>query len=190
MNKTVLVILAILGGIGLFIGGAFVGRANSQAIQPGWMMDNFQGQHAPDMMNASGMMGNWGRQTGPGMMNSSMMGMMMNGANMMGSGMMGGGMMNGQSGYGMMSGNMMGNLGYTPDTEINVTADEAVAIAQDYLDETLPGKTADDHADAFPGYYTLHVLEDGEIVGMLSVNAASGQVFLHHWHGDFVEMSE
>jgi hypothetical protein len=24
---------------------------------------------------------------------------------------------------------------------------------------------------------------------MLSVNAYTGQVFLHHWHGDFIEMA-
>jgi hypothetical protein len=53
----------------------------------------------------------------------------------------------------------------------------------------LPGKTADETADMFPGYYTLHVLEDGETVGMLSVNSYTGQVFFHHWHGDFIEMA-
>jgi hypothetical protein len=98
--------------------------------------------------------------------------------------------MMGEDQYGsMMRGNMMGNFGYTPDAEINVTAEDAVALAQEYLDAYLPGKTADAHADAFPGYYTLHVLEDGETIGMLSVDAYSGQVFLHHWHGDFIEMT-
>jgi hypothetical protein len=114
------------------------------------------------------------------------------GPNMMwntGYGMMGGGMMSGQFGSGMMGGTMMGNFGYSPDAEINVTVDEAVVVAQEYLDAYLPGKTADDMADAFPGYYTLHVLEDGETIGMLSVNAYTGQVLVHHWHGDFVEMA-
>ncbi len=49
---------------------------------------------------------------------------------------------------------------------------------------------ADEHADPFYGYYTLHILRDGETVGMLSVNGYSAQAFLHSWHGDFVEMTE
>ena len=92
---------------------------------------------------------------------------MMSGDNM---GMMGG-MMNGQvvSGmmesdqYGrMMGGNMMGNFGNSSDGETTVSADEAITIAQDYLDAYLPGKTAGETADEFPGYYTLHILEDGK----------------------------
>jgi len=44
--------------------------------------------------------------------------------------------------------------------------------------------------DAFPGYYTLHVLRDGRIDGMLSVHAVTGAVWYHGWHGRFLEMSE
>lgn len=43
---------------------------------------------------------------------------------------------------------------------------------------------------AFPGYYTLHVLGDGKVTGMLSVNAATGAVWSHWWHGRFVSMLE
>ena len=32
--------------------------------------------------------------------------------------------------------------------------------------------------------------KDGKVAGMLSVNGYSGQVFLHTWHGAFVEESE
>jgi hypothetical protein len=123
--------------------------------------------------------------------NFGMMGGMMNdqfGSDMMGDNQFGSDMM-GESQYGgMMGGNMMGSFGYAPDAEINITADEAVNAAQEYLDAYLPGKTVDEQADAFPGYYTLHVLEDGKTIGMLSVNAYTGQVFLHHWHGDLIEM--
>jgi hypothetical protein len=300
MNKVLLVVAAILAGIGLFVGGFFFNQVSAQSNQPGWMMGNGNNQAT------SGMMGNG--QFGPGMMGdgqaNGMMGMMMNGGMMggqYGSGMMGnygdladvepltiaeaetavtnylatlnndnlslgemmifanhayaqildetsgtgafevlvdpvtqnvfpepgpnmmwnteygmmsggnfgmmGGMMNGQYGSGMMGdgqyadmmgegqyggmmgGNMMGNFGYAPDAEINIIAEEASASAQEYLDAYLPGKTADETADTFPGYYTLHVLEDGEVVGMLSVNAYTGQVFIHHWHGDFIEMT-
>jgi hypothetical protein len=105
------------------------------------------------------------------------------------------GMMGGQY-QGMMGGNrsmrfgdMMGRFGTRTNAATEVTAKEAVRLAQEFLDATVPGTTADAQADPFPGYYTIHVLRDGTTVGMLSVNAYDGQVFLHHWHGDFVEMS-
>ena len=124
-------------------------------------------------------------EPGPNMMWNTEYGMAMGS-------MMGGGNF-GMMGRGMMGsdqfGSMMGRFGYTPDETIDVTADEAVNLAQEYLDAYLPGKTADETADQFPGYYTLHVLEDGETIGMLSVNAYTGQVFLHHWHGQFIEMA-
>jgi len=66
----------------------------------------------------------------------------------------------------------------------------AVEAAQRYLDTSLPGAKAEDKADPFYGYYTLHILRDGKTVGMLSVNGYTQQVFVHTWHGDFVEMSE
>lgn len=69
-----------------------------------------------------------------------------------------------------------------------VSAEDARAAAQAYLDATYPGLTADEEAEAFYGYYTLHILEDGQVVGMLSVNGTSGAVWLHYWHGDFVDM--
>ncbi|MDX1615666.1 MAG: hypothetical protein R3300_15240 [Candidatus Promineifilaceae bacterium] len=99
--------------------------------------------------------------------------------------------------YGHMAGGregmMMGRYGRASgvqDSDQSLDSPEAVEQAQSYLDEYLPGARADEHADAFPGYYTLHVLRDGQIVGMLSVNAYTGAVFPHTWHGEFVEMSD
>ncbi len=69
-----------------------------------------------------------------------------------------------------------------------VSAEEARAAAQAYLDAAYPGLTADEEAEAFYGYYTLHILEDGQVVGMLSVNGTTSAVWLHYWHGDFVDM--
>lgn len=135
--------------------------------------------------------GNVFPEPGPNMMWNTAYGMMA------GSGMMN--MMNGQygdmmGGSRMMNGqysNMMGNWSTTEDdVEINITAEDASALAQDYLNSALPGTTADEHADTFPGYYTLHIERDGDVIGMLSVNAYTGDVFLHHWHGDFIEMTE
>jgi hypothetical protein len=68
--------------------------------------------------------------------------------------------------------------------------DEAVDVAQRWLDTNRPGITADDHAVPFYGYYTIHTLEDGDIEGMLSVHGATGQVWYHTWHGEFVQMVE
>jgi len=47
-----------------------------------------------------------------------------------------------------------------------------------------------EEADRFYGYYTLHVLKDGQIYGMLSVNGYTGQVWYHSWHGPFLGMKE
>lgn len=113
------------------------------------------------------------------------------------------GMMSGFSGssfggHGMMGGGMMGGFGfpgrsnYLPaniSDEMPVSPEQAVEAAQDYLDSYLPDYQADEYADPFYGYYTLHTLKDGEVVGMLSVNGFSGQVFLHTWHGELLEMT-
>jgi hypothetical protein len=90
--------------------------------------------------------------------------------------------------YGMHRGGMMGRR--TTDLENDLTEDEALEIARRWLDTNRPGVRADEHADAFYGYYTLHTLEDGEIEGMLSVHGDTGQVWYHTWHGDFVQMVE
>jgi hypothetical protein len=66
---------------------------------------------------------------------------------------------------------------------------EAVTAAQHWLDEQRLGLTAD-RAEQFPGYYTLHTLRGATIAGMMSVNAATGAVWYHTWHGQFIAMSE
>lgn len=104
------------------------------------------------------------------------------------------GMMGNSGDLGMMGGSgMMGMMGSFSSIEVTsempVSEDEAVQAAQRYLDNSLPGTEADEHADPFYGYYTLHILRDGETAGMLSVNGYTGQVFIHTWHGDLVEMT-
>ena len=84
-------------------------------------------------------------------------------------------------------GMMGGLLASAVSTEMPVSENEASTLAQSYLDEAYPGLEVDEHTDAFYGYYTLHTLQDGETVGMLSVNGYTGQVFLHTWHGDLLE---
>jgi hypothetical protein len=98
-----------------------------------------------------------------------------------------------------MMGGMMGGFGrrdFNPiprqsgSGDMPVSPEEAVVAAQDYLDDYLPGTEVDEHADQFYGYYTLHILDEGKVTGMLSVNGFTAAVFPHTWHGDFIEMSE
>jgi hypothetical protein len=99
------------------------------------------------------------------------------------------GMMSGEMDFGMMGGGMMGGVANVdPDAEMLVTEDEVAILAQEYLDQVYPGFESDEYADQFYGYYTLHIESNGEIVGMLSVNGFTRQVFVHSWHGDFIEM--
>ncbi len=96
--------------------------------------------------------------------------------------------------YGRVRGSMMSG-GFNGSIEGNysvmpISKDEAVKIAQDYLDSHAKDLDADDHADPFYGYYTIHTINEGEVYGMLSVNGYNGQVFIHSWHGNFIEMSD
>ncbi len=92
------------------------------------------------------------------------------------------------AGWGGMMGGMMGGWQVPASGEMRITPEEAVALAQAYLDRVSPGLEADEEADAFYGYYTLHIKKDGEIVGMLSVHGYTGDVWPHTWHGEFVGM--
>ncbi|HEY9152464.1 MAG TPA: hypothetical protein VIN60_06220 [Anaerolineales bacterium] len=71
-----------------------------------------------------------------------------------------------------------------------VTKDQATKIAQSYLDQYQPGAVAATDPMQFYGYYTLDFSKDGKVAGMLSVNGYSGQVFLHTWHGAFIEEAQ
>jgi hypothetical protein len=92
-------------------------------------------------------------------------------------------------------GGMMGNRNFSsPPADVSATMtvspEQALQAAQQYLDTAQPGtKTAAD-ADPFYGYYTIDTLRDGKVVGMLSVNGSSGQVFPHTWHGTFLAMQD
>lgn len=99
--------------------------------------------------------------------------------------------------YGAMSSGMMnggGMMGGTARPQaaagMPLSREDATQAAQRYLDTYLPGAQAATDATQFYGYYTLDILRADRPVGMLSVNGYSGQVFVHTWHGDFVEMSE
>ncbi len=91
-----------------------------------------------------------------------------------------------------MMGNCDGNNATPPNVsaEMTVNTEQAIEFAQKYLDANIPGATAATDPTKFYGYYTLDFEKNGKIAGMLSINGYSGQVFLHTWHGTFLEESE
>jgi len=81
--------------------------------------------------------------------------------------------------YGMMA---------RPGAPAQLSAEQAQDVAQRWADDRNGLAVAD--PEAFPGYYTLHTLQGARIEGMLSVDAVTGAVWYHSWHGEFQEMSE
>jgi hypothetical protein len=101
-------------------------------------------------------------------------------------GMMGGNGMMGRQG--MMNGwDYQATPSATVSAEMTVTSEQAVQYAQKYLDTNNSGATAAADPMQFYGYYTLDFEKDGKVAGMLSVNGYNGQIFLHTWHGTFIE---
>lgn len=103
------------------------------------------------------------------------------------------GLMNGAGGMMGGRGGMMGGYGNSSNSTsatMTITDDQALNIAQEYLDKNFPGYQTATDAEPFYGYYTLDILKDGNLTGMLSIHGFSGQVFLHTWHGTFIEMWE
>ncbi len=96
--------------------------------------------------------------------------------------------------------NMMWNLKYgmhakknTSVNRFNMPIDEEKAgeLASGYLAKSARNEVAENEAERFYGYYTIHTTDkDGNILGMLSVNGFSGDVWYHSWHGVFIEMKE
>jgi hypothetical protein len=102
------------------------------------------------------------------------------------SGMNHGSMMGGKGG--MMGGwNNKSTIPATVSVDMPVTKDQAIKNAQAYLDQNQPGTIAATDPMQFYGYYTLDFEKDGKVAGMLSVNGYNGQIFLHTWHGSFIE---
>ena len=125
---------------------------------------------------------------GPAMMWNTRYGMMRGGGSAAG---MGGAMMGWMMGRGgMMGGGAPADQTWTPGDAtgaVQVSSGEARRIAQRWLDANRGGVRASG-PETFPGYYTLHVERDGRIDGMLSVNAYTGAVWYHWWHGRFLAM--
>lgn len=98
-----------------------------------------------------------------------------------GGGMMAGGaQMMGGSGGGMMS----SARGSGP-----VDAVAARVVADRWLASQRGGERAD-APEAFPGYFTMETRREGKVAGMVSVNARTGALIYHWWHGPFVASEE
>jgi len=126
-------------------------------------------------------------EPGPAMMWNTRYGMMRGGGDSRNGPMMGA-----QGAGGMMGQGADPNGGGGPrsgSSRSSVSAAEAEQIAGRWLADSNSGLTVQT-ADAFPGYYTLHTMRGEAIAGMLSVNATTGAVWEHWWHGRFVTMTE
>jgi len=85
---------------------------------------------------------------------------------------------------------MMGPRGQADISgQMQVSEQDAKSIAETYLSQNFPGSHVEGIAH-FYGYYTIDFQKDGKIVGMLSVNGYSGEVWYHSWHGAFVQEVE
>lgn len=98
-------------------------------------------------------------------------------------GSMGSGMAGGMMGGGMGGGNM------------NITPESAATFATQFLQERFAPSLmliVSTSPDIFYGYYNFDVNDSasGKKYGMLSVNGATGQVWYHSWHGNFITGKE
>lgn len=101
--------------------------------------------------------------------------------------------------YGMMGGGGCGssdtvNCGWglndsagSVTGDMTISLDEATEIANEYLAENIPGAETAEEGYTFYGYYTFDYMENDQMAGMLSVHGSTGQVWLHTWHGQFIE---
>lgn len=67
--------------------------------------------------------------------------------------------------------------------DMPLSAEQAVAHAQAFLDKAIPGATAAAAPLKFYGYYSLSFSKDGTTVGILSVNGFNGDVLPAGPHG-------
>jgi hypothetical protein len=67
---------------------------------------------------------------------------------------------------------------------VRISEEQARSIAQSWLSRYFPGAEIEE-VYTFPGYYTYH-FKIGDDMQMLSVNAYSGAVWFHSWHGKYL----
>ncbi|TAK13755.1 MAG: hypothetical protein EPO32_04065 [Anaerolineae bacterium] len=93
-------------------------------------------------------------------------------------GMMGRGFGDGEFGPGGM---MNGWGGYDQDIEVDLTEEEALQLATDYVASEYPGAVITGDAFLRQGIYHWELQQDGETAGRVMVDGNSGDVFAHTW---------
>ena len=89
--------------------------------------------------------------------------------------------------YGMHS----GFAGNQYKNNMAIDEEKAIELANSYLAKISQNEFAGDEGQKFYGYYTIDTVnKNGVVVGMLSVNGFTGQVWYHNWHGTFIGMEE
>ncbi len=95
--------------------------------------------------------------------------------------------------------NMMWNSKYSPmggmmggfqSGDNTLSLDQAVQGVQKYLDANLAGAKISPDGISFYGHYTFDYQINNKTAGMLSVNGVTGDVWLHTWHGSFIQEVE
>jgi hypothetical protein len=99
----------------------------------------------------------------------------------------------------MMGGSMMGGGSwmswYRSGAGKVATTSQAVTVANNWLSKASPDETVASDAGGsamgkFPGYYSFDTVKNGNTHGMLSVNASTGAIWYHGWHGTFLAEHE
>jgi hypothetical protein len=93
-----------------------------------------------------------------------------------------------EPGPNMMWNDKYGHMSFGTAGANRLSMDEARQEAQASLETQLPGSQVHDEGAEFYGYFTFdYDGPDGKIAGMVSVEASSGAVWLHTWHGGFIQ---
>ena len=90
----------------------------------------------------------------------------------------------------IMGSGMMGGYYRDYDSDNELTHEEAVEIAENYVTLKMEGIVLDANHHTFYGYYAFHLLKDREIVGILRVNGFDGQVSITRFTGALVEINK
>jgi hypothetical protein len=96
-----------------------------------------------------------------------------------------------EPGPGMMWNTRYGRMYWGgPSAAGTVSADEAKRIAREWLIARGDATTWDFEVTEMPGYFTVHLEKGGRMEAMLGVNAFTGAVWYHTWHGTYVAAKE
>lgn len=79
---------------------------------------------------------------------------------------------------------------YPGSTGTSIGIDEAKRQARQWLEASGDKPAWQLDATEMYGYYSIHLVQGSKVDGMLSVNAYTGAIWYHPWHGAFVAAKE